>query len=172
MKLEFPESFADPSSSTGQTHQLSAPTFSPLASFRTIGVVMNVFLLDPACRLLAAFVWVSSSNTIGLFALLDWDKREYVFVDTGIECVSTSSHTCICAKRKSHLYRHTFSHSPCLQIGPVFYTKNRSSSTQKKAILPTSSFIPYTCYRNTRKPLRRTNHSFLDSQENYHPAQQ
>ena len=92
MKLEFPESFIDPSSSTGQTNPLPPPTFSRLASFRTIGVVMNVFLLDPSSRLLSAFVWVSSSNTIGLFALLDWNKREYVFVDTGIECVSPVSH--------------------------------------------------------------------------------
>ncbi len=88
MKLEFPESFNDPSSSSGHTNPLQPPTFSRLASFRTIGVVMNVFLLDPSSRLLSAFVWVSSSNTIGLFALLDWNKGEYVFVDTGIECVS------------------------------------------------------------------------------------
>jgi hypothetical protein len=26
---------------------------------------MNVFLLDPPRRLLSAFVWISSSNTIG-----------------------------------------------------------------------------------------------------------
>ena len=68
------------------------PQFSELAMFKTIGVVMNVFLLDPSSRLLSAFVWVASSNTIGLYALLDWNKDEYVFIDTGVECVRTSSH--------------------------------------------------------------------------------
>jgi len=63
------------------------PIFSHVTEFRTTGVVMNVFLLDPSERLLSAFIWVSTSNTIGLYALPDWDKREYVFIDTGIECV-------------------------------------------------------------------------------------
>ena len=73
MKLEFPDE--------------NQPVFSELATFKTIGVVMNVFLLDPSSRLLSAFVWVASSNTIGLYALLDWSQQEYVFIDTGIECV-------------------------------------------------------------------------------------
>ena len=73
MKLEFPEE--------------GEPMFAELAFFKTTGVVMNVFLLDPSSRLLSAFVWVSGSNTIGLYALLDWEKEEYVFIDTGIECV-------------------------------------------------------------------------------------
>ncbi|TFK85785.1 hypothetical protein K466DRAFT_587819 [Polyporus arcularius HHB13444] len=81
MKLEFPDD--------------GEPQFSELALFKTIGVVMNVFLLDPSSRLLSAFVWVSSSNTIGLYALLDWDKEEYVFVDTGIECSMSSNWSCI-----------------------------------------------------------------------------
>jgi len=63
------------------------PIFSHVTEFRTTGVVMNVFLLDPSERLLSAFIWVSTSNTIGLYALPDWDKKEYVFIDTGIECV-------------------------------------------------------------------------------------
>ena len=63
------------------------PIFSHVAEFRTTGVVMNVFLLDPSERLLSAFIWVSTSNTIGLYVLPDWDKKEYVFIDTGIECV-------------------------------------------------------------------------------------
>ena len=83
MKLEFPDS---PLDSRGRP--AAAPVFSRLATFRTMGVVMNVFLLDPAVRLLSAFVWVPSSNTIGLYALLDWDQPQYVYIDTGIECVS------------------------------------------------------------------------------------
>lgn len=81
MQLQFPESH-------GQGTDTETPAFSRLATFNTLGVVMNVFLLDPATRLLSAFVWVSTTNTIGLYTLLDWDKREYVFIDTGIECVS------------------------------------------------------------------------------------
>lgn len=65
------------------------PIFSHVTEFRTTGVVMNVFLLDPSERLLSAFIWVSTSNTIGLYALPDWNKKEYVFIDTGIECVSS-----------------------------------------------------------------------------------
>jgi len=64
------------------------PTFSHVTEFKTTGVVMNVFLLDPPHRLLSAFILVAPQNTIGLYVLLDWDKKEYVFVDTGIECVS------------------------------------------------------------------------------------
>ncbi|KAJ3823450.1 hypothetical protein F5880DRAFT_1482187 [Lentinula raphanica] len=73
----------------------ACPTFSHVTSFKTVGVVMNIFLLDPSARLLSAFVWVSSSNTIGLYVLLDWEKDEYVFVDTGIECVMSSNWSCI-----------------------------------------------------------------------------
>ncbi|KAI0827740.1 hypothetical protein BC628DRAFT_1338264 [Trametes gibbosa] len=81
MKLEFPLS--------------GEPTFSELATFKTTGVVMNVFLLDPSSCLLSAFVWVASSNTIGLYALLDWRKEEYAFIDTGIECSMSSNWSCI-----------------------------------------------------------------------------
>ncbi|KIJ63518.1 hypothetical protein HYDPIDRAFT_168356 [Hydnomerulius pinastri MD-312] len=71
------------------------PIFFPLTSFHTTGVVMNVFLLDPPRRLLSAFVWVASSNTIGLYVLLDWAKDEYVFVDTSVGCLISSNWSCI-----------------------------------------------------------------------------
>ncbi|KAG9308575.1 hypothetical protein JVU11DRAFT_11679 [Chiua virens] len=73
----------------------SKPVFFPLTSFHTTGVVMNVFLLDPPRRLLSAFVWVASSNTIALYVLLDWAKDEYVFVDTGVSCLISSNWSCI-----------------------------------------------------------------------------
>lgn len=79
---------------SGETSK-SPPTFSRVTDFRTTGVVMNVFLLDPQRRLLSAFVWVSATNTIGLFTLPDWDKREYVFIDTGIDCINSSNWSCI-----------------------------------------------------------------------------
>ena len=50
---------------------------------------MNIFLMDPSAWLLSAFIWVSESNTIGLYVLLDWDRDEYVFFDTDIERASS-----------------------------------------------------------------------------------
>jgi hypothetical protein len=81
MQIHFPEQKDD-------SNEQISPSFSSLRSFKTLGVVMNVFLLDPEARLLAGFIWVSRSNSIGLYVLLDWNKEEYVFVDSGIQCVS------------------------------------------------------------------------------------
>lgn len=75
-------------SMSGETaEEEGRPVFGHVAEFWTRGVVMNLFLLDPGVRLLSAFVSVSRSNTIGLYVLLDWELAEYVFVNTGIECV-------------------------------------------------------------------------------------
>ena len=87
MKLEFPDAGIELNSDGEDSEDAVKPEFTELASFKTVGVVMNVFLLDPVSRLLSAFVWVSTSNTIGLYALPDWSKPEYIFIDTGIECV-------------------------------------------------------------------------------------
>lgn len=83
MKLTFQSDVPDPNKPA------TLPAFTEMAQFMTSGVVMNVFLLDPTARLLAAFIWIERTNTIGLFALLDWDQasKRYVFVDTGIPCV-------------------------------------------------------------------------------------
>jgi hypothetical protein len=87
MQIHFPEQKPD-------SEEQINPSFSTLRSFKTLGIVMNVFLLDPEARLLAGFVWISRSNSIGLYVLFDWDKEEYVFVDTGIQCVSPSRSSC------------------------------------------------------------------------------
>ena len=81
MQIHFPEQTPD-------SDEQVSPSFSNLRSFKTLGIVMNVFLLDPEARLIAGFVWISRLNSIGLYVLLDWNKEEYVFVDTGIQCVS------------------------------------------------------------------------------------
>jgi hypothetical protein len=96
MRLSFPEDEAaygignghaiEPSSAVADP--TASPIFSEITTFMTTGVVMNVFLLDPPGRLLTSFIWVSGPNTIGLYTLLDWDTQEYVYIDTGIECVS------------------------------------------------------------------------------------
>ncbi len=82
MRLRFPEPLAN-----GALN--GPPTFNHVTRFKTKGVVMNVFLLDPVARLLSSYIWISTSNTIALYLLPDWSKDEYVFIDTGIECVST-----------------------------------------------------------------------------------
>ncbi|KAF8058626.1 hypothetical protein FPV67DRAFT_1523101 [Lyophyllum atratum] len=92
MRLKFSDS---PSGESA----INPPVFSHVTDFKTAGVVMNVFLLDPTARLLSAFVWVSTTNTIGLYALPDWDKPEYVFIDTGIECIASSNWSCILYER-------------------------------------------------------------------------
>ncbi|KXN92881.1 hypothetical protein AN958_07218 [Leucoagaricus sp. SymC.cos] len=84
--------FSDPPSGENSAEQ---PIFSRVTEFRTMGVVMNIFLLDPSERLLSAFVWVASSNTIGLYALLDWKRPEYTFIDTGIEYAVSANWSCI-----------------------------------------------------------------------------
>ena len=83
--------FLDPPSGEKSSE---VPKFSCVTEFRTMGVVMNIFLLDPSDCLLSAFVWCSSTNTIGLYALMDWTKPEYVFIDTGIEYVRVSHLLC------------------------------------------------------------------------------
>ncbi|KAF8883273.1 hypothetical protein BD779DRAFT_881550 [Infundibulicybe gibba] len=88
MKLHFSDG------PTGESGEIP-PTFSHVTDFKTTGVVMNVFLLDPSARLLSAFVWISSTTTVGLYVLLDWDKPEFVFIDTGIQCVMSSNWSCI-----------------------------------------------------------------------------
>lgn len=96
VQIKFPDS--NPNSETSSPSSLppsksqsppspDVPFFHPLKTFKMTGLVMNVFLLDPVARLLSGFVWIVNSSTIGLFVLLDWDKDEFVFVDTRIPCV-------------------------------------------------------------------------------------
>ncbi|KAF8131808.1 hypothetical protein EV363DRAFT_1164238, partial [Boletus edulis] len=85
MKLAFPPEVRD----------YPSPLAQPLPFTPEYLLVMNVFLLDPPRRLLSAFVWVASSNTIGLYVLPDWAKDEYVFVDTGVGCLISSNWSCI-----------------------------------------------------------------------------
>ncbi|KAK0221161.1 hypothetical protein EDD85DRAFT_779563 [Armillaria nabsnona] len=88
MRLRFPEPLAN-----GALN--GPPTFNHVTRFKTKGVVMNVFLLDPVARLLSSYIWISTSNTIALYLLPDWNKDEYVFIDTGIECSVSSNWSCI-----------------------------------------------------------------------------
>ncbi|KAI0295226.1 hypothetical protein BC826DRAFT_289057 [Russula brevipes] len=100
VQIHFPEQKPD------SDEQIS-PSFTTLRSFKALGIVMNVFLLDPEARLLAGLVWIKRLNTIGLYVLLDWDKEEYVSVDTGIKCVSPS-HSCGISRPHPLVY-HTYS---------------------------------------------------------------
>lgn len=123
MKLYFPEtcSFDNP------------PVFTRATNFKTTGVVMNIFLLQPFARLLSAFIWVSGPNTIGLYVLLDWDKPEYVFIDTGIECVSAQ--VIVFGFMLSNTRR------SCRRTGLASSTRRTSSSTARKAMQPSNISI-------------------------------
>ncbi|KAJ8490155.1 hypothetical protein ONZ51_g2505 [Trametes cubensis] len=122
MKLEFPEA--------------GEPVFSELATFKTIGVVMNVFLLDPSSCLLSAFVWVASSNTIGLYALLDWRKEEYVFIDTGIECSMSSNWSCILFKEQIVI------HSEESDVAHQYFYPISVLQQHARPSTPSSTFVP------------------------------
>ncbi|KAI0074861.1 hypothetical protein K474DRAFT_1699442 [Panus rudis PR-1116 ss-1] len=128
MKLEFPPE-------TGGVLK-QKPIFDTLAKFRTLGVVMNVFLLDPTLRLLSAFVWVASLNTIGLFVLPDWDIPEYVFVDTTVECSMSSNWSCILHKDSIIV------HSEECEIAHQFFYPLPILRQYRRPILHTKNFSP------------------------------
>lgn len=71
------------------------PEFMQIARFSTMGLVINVFLLDPSARILAAFVYNLDTETICLYLIPDWEKREYVLINTGIACPPSSNWSCI-----------------------------------------------------------------------------
>jgi hypothetical protein len=123
--------FSDPPSGESSSER---PVFSRVTDFKTTGVVMNIFLLDPSERLLSAFVWVASSNTIGLYALLDWSKPEYTFIETGIDYVCS-----FCLFFFLCLF-YNFSR-PCRRTGHVFSTTTTLSSIAKnlKPLINTST---------------------------------
>ncbi|KAI0046445.1 hypothetical protein FA95DRAFT_1589494 [Auriscalpium vulgare] len=90
LKIRFPECKPDAEQET--------PKFSHLRTFKTAGMVMNVFLLDPAARLLCGFVFLLGSETIALYVLTDWEVEEYIFVDTDIKCPASTNWSCILHK--------------------------------------------------------------------------
>lgn len=81
MRLDLPEKDGD-----------SKPIFSTLSSFTVPEQVMNVFMLDATQRLLAAFVYIPETERIGLYCMLDWDRAEFVFINTCIPCVRSHSY--------------------------------------------------------------------------------
>jgi hypothetical protein len=106
MQIHFPEQKPD-------SDQQISPSFTTLRSFKALGIVMNVFLLDPEARLLAGLVWIKRFNTVGLYVLLDWNKEEYVFVDTGIKCVSPS-HSCGMSRPHPLVYQTYSANRTCI----------------------------------------------------------
>ncbi|KAF9236021.1 hypothetical protein BU15DRAFT_50681 [Melanogaster broomeanus] len=119
-------------------NRMSKPIFCPLTSFHTTGVVMNVFLLDPPRRLLSAFVWVATSNTIGLYVLLDWEKDEYVFVDTGVGCIISSNWSCIL--HEDQIVIHSEEADAAYQhFYPLSILRNFSKPRQPSLIVPRTS---------------------------------
>lgn len=64
------------------------PEYKKLCFFCFPGHVISVYLLNPLKRLLSAYIWIPSTNTLGLYLLLDWTVPVYVYINTGISCVS------------------------------------------------------------------------------------
>ncbi|TRM60020.1 hypothetical protein BD626DRAFT_572123 [Schizophyllum amplum] len=140
------------------------PDFRHVSKFRTMGVVMNVFLLDPPARLLSAFIYIARTNNIGLYVLLDWDKDEYVFIDTGIECDMSSNWSCILFERNVVIhsedsdtaYQHFYpisllqTHSRCLSSAPHIVGDLRPALTVSKTFTFPASEVPD---RNADPPL-------------------
>ncbi|THU98409.1 hypothetical protein K435DRAFT_795700 [Dendrothele bispora CBS 962.96] len=102
IRLQFDE---HPSGRSASPRQ-NPPEFGLVMRFMMMGVVMNVFILDPGKRLVAAFVWRAKTNTIGLVVVFGDEEdvrdeedgeggRGYVFIDTGIDCVMSSNWSCI-----------------------------------------------------------------------------
>ncbi|KAI9508005.1 hypothetical protein F5148DRAFT_980549 [Russula earlei] len=146
MQIHFPEQTSD------SDEQLN-PSFSTLRSFKTLGVVMNVFTLDPEARLLAGFVWISRFNSIGLYVLLDWNKEEYVFVDTAIPCTDTSKWACILCDGSIviHSEEATFA---CQHFFPLSVLSQHVTVSN-----PSPSFVPRMTTR--LKPTRSISRGFI-----------
>ncbi|KAH9922574.1 hypothetical protein B0H21DRAFT_781534 [Amylocystis lapponica] len=134
MKLQFPDPELE--SDSGAEDGVPKPVFSSLATFKTVGVVMNVFLLDPASRLLSAFVWLSGPNTIGLYAVLDWAKQEYVFIDTGILCSVSSNWSCVFYKKQIVI------HSEDSALAHQFFYPLSLLQQHAKPSYDTPAFVP------------------------------
>ncbi|KZV65348.1 hypothetical protein PENSPDRAFT_638507 [Peniophora sp. CONT] len=84
MRINFADKLSD-----------TLPAFEEIRTFISAGAVMNIFLLDPIRGLLASFVWLHSTNTIGLYVMPNWEEDAYVFVDTGLQCGLYGIWSCI-----------------------------------------------------------------------------
>ena len=96
IKVSFLEPRQDKEDNEGvnvRDRTASKDIISRITEFKIPGEVMHLFLLNPTQRILCAYVWIPGTRTIGLYLLLDWKEENYVFVDTGIICVSAWSHT-------------------------------------------------------------------------------
>ncbi|KAG6852399.1 hypothetical protein C0991_012390 [Blastosporella zonata] len=117
----------------------SPPVFEHVTEFKTRGIVMNVFLLDPIARLLSAFIYSSLTTTICLYALLDWDKNEYVFIDTGIECIPSSNWSCILFERNIVIHCEE-SHGAFQYFYPLHLLESFSKILDDKSGIPMISY--------------------------------
>lgn len=80
MALTFPEE------KEGQP--CAKPEYKKICCFYFPGHVISVYLLNPIRRLLSAYIWIPSTSSLGLYVLLDWTIPLYVYINTGIPCVS------------------------------------------------------------------------------------
>ncbi|KAI9508011.1 hypothetical protein F5148DRAFT_980592 [Russula earlei] len=145
-QIHFPEQTSD------SDEQLD-PYFSTLRSFKTLGVVMNLFTLDPEARLLAGLMWISRSDSIGLYVLLDWNKEEYVFIDTAIQCTDTLNLTCILCDGSIVIHSEEESFA-CQHFFPLSVLSHHVTVSS-----PSPSFVPRMTTR--LKPTRSISRGFI-----------
>lgn len=59
--------------------------------FHLVGLVLNIYILDTSSRLLCALIVIPNSDNLGIYVMLDWNKKECVSIDTGMLFVNTIS---------------------------------------------------------------------------------
>ncbi|KAI9452800.1 hypothetical protein F5148DRAFT_985847 [Russula earlei] len=146
IQIHFPEQ-------TSNSDEQLNPYFSTLRSFKTLGVFLNVFTLEPEARLLAGLMWISRFNSIGLYVLLDWNKEEYVFVDTAIQWTHSSKWACILCDGSIviHLEEATFA---CQHFFPLSVLSQHVTVSN-----PSPSFVPRITTR--LEPTRSISRGFI-----------
>ncbi|KAI0315162.1 hypothetical protein OF83DRAFT_1174078 [Amylostereum chailletii] len=127
------------------------PTFTVVKTFVITGSILNIFLLDPVSRLLAAYVWISATQSIALYVLLDWDKDESVFIDTGLKCVPFANWSCVLADHVLVMHCESDTHAYQYHYPLPVLTKHRHPTF---LVLPTCFLKPtYTTARAFRFPV-------------------
>ena len=126
------------------------PAFEEIRTFVSAGAVMNIFLLDPIRGLLASFVWLRSTNTIGLYVMPDWSEDVYVFVDTGLQCVSYLS-------AMLPLAMYSPDHRACTAFGRAFLTTTTSLYTTRTGLSLANTSTRYPTSSSSHRPLPHRN---------------
>ncbi|KAE9387236.1 hypothetical protein BT96DRAFT_1005317 [Gymnopus androsaceus JB14] len=75
---------------------------------------------------------------IGLYVLLDWEKEDYVFIDTGIKCVMSSNWSCILFERNIVIHCED-SDAAFQHFYPLSILEGHARQLKSKRLTPTLS---------------------------------